>query len=65
MEDWKIADCKGEKREANPNCLPFVRENADVTRYLCSIVGDDYLRMQMTEMYEELVGNYQKIGVLS
>lgn len=65
IEEWKIADSKGEKREANPKCLPFVKENADTTRYICSIVGDDYLREQLTDMFDELVENYQKIGALS
>ena len=65
MEEWRIADSKEEKREANPNCLPFVKENADTTIYLCSIVGDDYLRAQITDMFDELVENYQKIGALS
>ena len=65
MEEWRIEDSKGEKREANPNSLPFVKENADTTRYICSIVGDDYLREQMTDMFDELVENYQKIGALS
>lgn len=65
MEEWRIADSKGEKREANPNCLAFVKENAGTTRYICSIVGDDYLREQMTDMFVELVENYQEIGALS
>ena len=65
IEEWKKADSKGENREANPFCLPFVKENAETTRYICSIVGDDYLREQMTDMFDELVENYQKIGALS
>ena len=65
MEEWRIADSKGEKREANSNCLPFVKESGDTTRYICSIVGDNYLREQMTDMFDELLENYQKIGALS
>lgn len=65
IEEWKMADSKGEKREANQNCLLFVKENADTTRYICSIVGDNYMREQMIDMFDELVENYQKIGALS
>lgn len=65
IEEWKKADSRGEKREANQNCLSFVKENGETTKYICSIVGDDYMREQMQEMFEELVENYQKIGALS
>jgi len=65
IEEWKKADSRGEKREANQNCLSFVKESGETTKYICSIVGDDYMREQMQEMFEELVENYQKIGALS
>ena len=65
MSEWKIADSKGEKREVNQNVVGFVKESGDVTKYICSIVGDDYMREQMLDMYQELEENYKRMGVLS
>lgn len=65
MSEWKIADSKGEKREVNQNVVGFVKESGDVTEYICSLVGDDYMREQMLDMYQELEENYKRMGVLS
>lgn len=64
IEEWKMADSKGEKRVADSNVLDFLKESGDITKYICSIVGDDYLRDEMEDMRQELEENYREMGVL-
>ena len=64
IEEWKMADSKGEKRVADSNVLDFLKESGDITKYICSIVGDDYLREELEDMRQELEENYREMGVL-
>jgi hypothetical protein len=41
-----------------------LKESGDITKYICSIVGDDYLREELEDMRQELEENYREMGAL-
>ena len=45
-------------RTANQESLAWFDSNKDRFEYICGIIGDEYLREELSDMYDELARYY-------
>lgn len=58
VRQWQDEDDRNEARTANQESLAWFDSNKDRFEYICSIIGDEYLREELSDMYDELARFY-------
>ena len=58
VRQWQEEDERNAERTANQESLAWFGSNKDRFEYICSIVGDEYLREELSDMYDELARFY-------
>lgn len=57
---WYEQDQLGRKRDINSMAFNNFVKHKEQYRYLCSIIGDEYLRRELMDMYKELEDYYNQ-----
>ena len=61
---WYEHDRLGKKRGVNTLAYENFVNHKDQYRYLCSIIGDEYLRRELADMYKELDDYYNQNPII-
>lgn len=64
-EHWKYEDDSNEERTVCKDAFENFAGNWYFYSYLCSIVGDEYLKRELNDMFKELYDFYHEKGLMS